>query len=310
VHVAIFGGTGFVGGYIVDALLEAGHVPSVLLRPGSESKLRRSGECRSIAGDLDRPEAIAAVLEGCDAVVYNVGILRENRRQGITFEKLQHRGVVDVVAAARNAGIARFLLMSANGVEQAQTDYQKTKLAAEDAVRASGLEFTIFRPSVIFGDPHGKMEFATQLYRDMIRAPVPAAGFYTGMSPVRGQLLMAPVHVRDVADAFVNALDDDAAVGKCYAIGGPETLSWTEMLRRIAAATGRRKLILPVPIGVMKLAAAALDWLPFFPVTRDQLTMLAAGNTAACDDLSRLIGRQPAAFTSETLAYLARPDRP
>jgi len=305
VQVAIIGGTGFVGGYIVDALLQAGHVPSVLVRPGSEGKLRRSSDCRVTSGDLDHPQAIAAALEGSDAVIYNVGILREYPHQGITFDKLQHRGVVDVIGAARAAGIERFLLMSANGVDQAHTDYQRTKLAAEEAVRASGLDFTIFRPSVIFGDPHGNMEFATQLYQDMIRVPIPAAGFFTGISPAHGQLLMSPVHVRDVADAFVNALDNDATTGQCYEIGGPETLSWTDMLRRIAAATGRRKLILPMPIGIMKLAAAALDWLPFFPVTRDQLTMLAAGNTADSIVFSRLIGREPLAFTPEQLAYLA-----
>jgi NADH dehydrogenase len=195
--------------------------------------------------------------------------------------------------------------MSANGIDSAQTPYQTTKLKAEAAIRDSGLDFTIFRPSVIFGDPRGTMEFATQLYEEMVRAPLPAVGFHTGLSPAHGEVVMSPVHVRDVADAFVNALADDSTIGKSFVLGGPEVVSWPEMLQRISAAVGKKKLILPMPIGFMKLGATLLDWLPFFPVTRDQLTMLADGNTAEPDDLAALIKREPAAFSPDNLGYLA-----
>jgi len=158
---------------------------------------------------------------------------------------------------------------------------------------------------VIFGDPRGTMEFATQLYQEMVRMPLPAVGFHTGLSPRGGEVLMSPVHVRDVADAFVNALADDTTIGQSYVLGGPEVVSWPEMLRRIAAAVGKSKLILPMPIGFMKFGATLFDWLPFFPVTRDQLTMLADGNTAEPDDVAALIKREPAAFSPENLDYLA-----
>lgn len=302
--VAIIGGTGFVGSYIVDALLVAGHEPHVLVRPGSEDKLHEANRCRITTGDLASAEALDAVVAGCDAVIYNVGILREFPRQGITFEALQFRGAESVAAAAKRAGIRRFLLMSANGIDSAQTPYQTTKLKAEAMIRDSGLDFTIFRPSVIFGDPRGKMEFATQLYEEMVRVPVPAVGFHTGLSPAQGEVLMSPVHVRDVADAFVNALADDSTIGKSFVLGGPEVVSWPKMLQRISAAVGKKKLILPMPIGFMKLGATLFDWLPFFPVTRDQLTMLADGNTAEPDDLAALIGREPAAFSADNLDYL------
>ena len=303
--VAIIGGTGFVGGYIVDALLAAGHEPHVLVRPGSEDKLHKADQCRITSGDLDSTEAVDAVVAGCDAVIYNVGILREFPRQGITFEALQYRGAGTVAEAAKRAGIRRFLLMSANGIDSAQTPYQTTKLKAEAAIRDSGLDYTIFRPSVIFGDPRGTMEFATQLYEEMVRAPLPAVGFHTGLSPAHGEVVMSPVHVRDVADAFVNALSDDSTIGKSFVLGGPEVVSWPEMLQRISAAVGKKKLILPMPIGFMKLGATLFDWLPFFPVTRDQLTMLADGNAAEPDDLVALIKREPAAFSPENLDYLA-----
>jgi NADH dehydrogenase len=305
VKIAIIGGTGFVGSYIVDALIDAGHEPHVLVRSGSEDKLHRAGECRVTTGDLGSAEALDSLVAGCDAVIYNVGILREFPRQGVTFEALQYRGAEAVAKAAKRAGIRRFLLMSANGIDSAETPYQTTKLRAEAMIRESGLDYTIFRPSVIFGDPRGTMEFATQLYRDMVRAPLPAVGFHTGLSPARGEVVMSPVHVRDVADAFVVALTDDATIGKCFALGGPEVVSWVEMLERIAEAVGRKKLILPMPIGFMKLGATFLDWLPFFPVTRDQLTMLADGNTAEPDELAALIRREPEAFSPENLSYLA-----
>jgi NADH dehydrogenase len=303
-RVAVIGGTGFVGGYLVDALLESGHEPALLVRAGSEAKVRRADACRITTGELSSAAAVKAALNGCDAVIYNVGILRENRRQGITFEALHFDGAVRVIDAARKAGIRRFLLMSANGLRRPGTPYQEYKLRAEEYVEASGLDFTIMRPSVIFGDPRGNMEIATQLYRDMIRLPFPAVGFHTGMRPAKGPVLMAPVHVRDVAGAFVKSLHDESTFGRCYELGGPDVLSWTEMLRRIAAAVDKKKIILPMPIGLMKVGATLFDWLPFFPVTRDQLTMLAQGNVAEPGELRVLIGREPAVFTAANLGYL------
>lgn len=302
--VAIIGGTGFVGGYLVDALLDKGHAPALLVRPGSAHKARRADNCRVVEGDLGSVRAIETLLEGCTAVIYNVGILREFPTQGISYEETQYAGVVRTIEAAQKHGVTRILLMSSNGVEQARTGYQKTKYRAEQAVKESGLRYTIFRPSVIFGDPRGTMEIATQLYRDMIRPPIPAVGFHTGWKPATGQILMSPVHVHDVADAFANALDDPATIGMTYKLGGPEELHWTEMLKRIAAATGKRKLILPMPIAAMKLGAMLFDWLPFYPVTRDQLTMLAAGNAVDPGDLQALIKREARPFSTENLGYL------
>lgn len=303
-RVAIIGGTGFVGSYLVDALIEAGHEPSLLVRPGSESKVLHADQCRLVAGSLSDQKSIEETVAQCDAVIYNAGILREYPRQGISFESIQYRGVVDVVDAAVKAGVKRFLLMSANGISPPKTPYQDTKCRAEDYVKQSGLTYTIFRPSVIFGDPRGNMEIATQLYEDMIRVPIPAVGFHTGLRPSTGAVMMSPVHVQDVADAFVRCLDNTSAFGQMYALGGPQEISWTGMLERIAEAVGKKKIILPMPISIMQVAATLFDWIPAFPVTRDQLTMLAAGNTAPDQTLRPLIDREPIPFDSETLAYL------
>lgn len=303
-HVALFGGSGFVGSYLIDHLLEAGHAVSLLVRPGSEQKVVQAEACRLVAGDLGSRQAIDETVAGCDAVIYNVGILREIASRGITFEELHYRTLVRIAESGKSHGISRFLLMSANGVKPQGTAYQETKYRAEEYLKKAGTEFTIFRPSVIFGDPRGKMEIATQLYRDMVRPPVPAIGFHTCFSPGKGQVMMSPVHVAAVAQAFLVALGNPATIGKTYTLGGPETLSWSEMIQRVARAIGRNKLVLPMPIGVMKLAATLLDWLPVFPVTRDQLTMLGEGNAAASADLESLIGSAGPAFQPENLRYL------
>lgn len=303
-RVALAGGTGFVGSYVVDALHDAGYSTSLLVRPGSEGKASQTPQSRTVSGDLGSDDAISALLEDCDAVVYLVGILRAFPGRGITFEDTQYDGVVRIADAAVTRGIRRFLLMSANGVEAELTPYQSTKLNAERYALGLDLDVTVLRPSIVFGNPRGRMEFATQLYRDMVRPPVPAVGFFSGWRPTTGPILMSPAHVQDVAAAFVAALRNPATVGETYELGGPDVLSWTEMLRRVAAAAGKRKLILPMPIALMRIGATLFDWLPFFPVTRDQLTMLEQNNTCKPDQLAGLIGREPQTFSAEKLAYL------
>ena len=117
-RVAVIGGTGFIGSYLLEALQAAGHQASVLVRPGSESKIADPSAVRTVSGDLASDDAISELLEGCDAVIYLVGILRAFPNQGITFESAQYEGVVRIADAAVRRGIRRFLLMSANGSHQ------------------------------------------------------------------------------------------------------------------------------------------------------------------------------------------------
>ncbi|MDH4047691.1 MAG: NAD(P)H-binding protein [Gammaproteobacteria bacterium] len=303
-RVAIIGGTGFVGSYLTDALLDAGHAVSLLVRPGGDNKLKRAKHVQTVPGDISDAESIRSLIEGCDALIYNVGILREVPREGITFEKTQYQGLVSTVEAAREVGVRRLLLMSANGVKIPGTRYQETKRRAEEYAFNSGLDVTVFRPSVIFGDPRGTMEFATQLFDEMVRPPIPAVNFFSSLGPNKGAVVMSPVHVEDVASAFVAALQKPECIGKTYRLGGPEVLTWKEMISRIAAATRRKKTILPMPIGLMHIGATLFDWLPFFPVTRDQLVMLKEGNVADPAELESLIERQPISFRAANLAYL------
>ena len=135
--VALFGGTGFVGSYLVDALLAHGHTPRLLVRPGSESKVVQPERCEIVPGDIDDRDAIAACLQGADAAIYNIGLLREFPAQGVTWEKMHYQGAARVIDAAVEAGVKRFLLMSANGVKPDGTGYQSTKFRAEQHLAAS-----------------------------------------------------------------------------------------------------------------------------------------------------------------------------
>jgi NADH dehydrogenase len=302
--VSIIGGTGFVGSHILKRLSAEGHTTRVLVRPGSEHKLPVVSGCDAVSGDVGDEAAVRGCLDGTDAVVYLIGILREVPSQGITFDALQRRGAERTFDIARELGISRMLLMSANGIDAAATPYQQTKLAAEEALKASGLDWTIFRPSVIFGDPDGRMELCSQLKSDLIDAPMPAPLFYEGLLPKdAGGFLLAPVHVEDVAEAFVRSLDRAESYGQTYELCGPEALSWKQILTTIAAAVGKRKLMMPAPVMAIGSAAALLDRFSWFPVTRDQLKMLLAGNTCVDDGLGRL-GIAPRPFDQSALSYL------
>ncbi|MCF7991886.1 MAG: complex I NDUFA9 subunit family protein [Thiohalocapsa sp.] len=303
--IGIIGGTGFVGSHIVDKLCSDGHEVRLLTRPGSEHKAPTHTAVTMVSGNVADETSIQACFEGCEAAIYLIGILREDPKAGITFDALQRRGAERAITVAQEAGVRRFLLMSANGVDEAKTPYQTTKLDAESALKATSLEWTIFRPSVIFGDPQGRMEFCTQLKSDLIESPMPAPLFYKGLLPTdAGGFALAPVHVDDVAAAFAAALVNPQAVGQTYELCGPDALTWKQILQTIAGATGKRKLMLPAPADLIAPVAGLLDGFSWFPVTRDQLVMLLSGNTCSDDGFARL-GLTPRAFTPSALGYLS-----
>ena len=303
-RVAIFGGTGFVGTHLTNYLSENNFKISMLAREGSESKIQVDKNITIINGEIKSKNSISETLEGCDFVIYNIGILNEFANDGVTFESLQYQGLKRVVDQCSNLSIRKFILMSASGVENNITKYQKTKLSAEEYLKGSGLTYTIFRPSVIFGDPQGKMEFATQLFNEMIRPPIPAVNFFIGMNPITGSVKISPVHIHDVVKAFHKALTSDDVNNKIFILGGPKELSWNEMIKVIMMVTNKQKLILPIPIALMKIVVRLFSWLPFLPVTYDQLLMLEQGNHALPDDLIELIGKDLHFFNNKNLNYL------
>ncbi|EXJ13728.1 SDR family oxidoreductase [Imhoffiella purpurea] len=303
--VAVIGGTGFVGLYVTRQLLAEGHMPRLLVRPGSETKIENPSACEIVHGEVGDKVALEQCLTGADAVIYLIGILREFPARGITFEALQYQGVVDTIAAAKATGVSRFLLMTANGVRAEGTPYQRTKYQAEIALKGSGLNWTIFRPSVIFGDPQGRMEFCSQLKKDIIDSPLPAPLFYAGMLPLKaGEFELAPVSVTDVAKAFVLALSESRTQSQTYGLCGPQRLSWKAILGVIAAASGKTKMMLPAPATAIQAAASLLDRYAWFPISRDQLQMLMEGNVCPENDSFARLGLTPTHFGVDQLDYL------
>ena len=217
--VALFGATGFVGSYIVDELLNGGHKPVVLIRESSDEKLSQLSKCKVIKGDIDDVDAINNTIKSADAVIYCIGIIREFPNKGITFNNLHFQGAKRCMDSAIKLGVNRFILMSANGVKIDGTGYQKTKHLAEQYLKYTELNWTIFRPSLIFGDPRGnnRPEFCTQLKKDMLGLPIPAPNFHKGLNPLdAGKFAMSPINVKDVASFFVKSIDMEASFKKTY----------------------------------------------------------------------------------------------
>tara|TARA_B100000287_G_scaffold10635_2_gene10766 strand:+ start:3289 stop:4215 length:927 start_codon:yes stop_codon:yes gene_type:complete len=304
--IAVFGGTGFVGSYIIDNLIENQFTPRILVRENSKKKIISAEKCEVVIGDIFDEEAIKEVLNGVDAVIYTIGLIREFPSLGITFEKLHFEGAVKCMDLSSEAGIKRFILMSANGVCPDGTGYQKTKWMSEQYLKNTDLDWTIFRPSTIFGDPRGqgRPEFFTQLKSDLIELPLPAPLFHQGLLPFNaGSFLMSPIHIKDVAQFFVKSIKGEKYYGKVFELGN-ENHTWKEMLRMLTSALNKNKLMIPAPIGPIMAVASILDRFSWFPATKDQLIMLAEGNTCDSSKLFSDFKIEPTPLNPDNLSYL------
>ena len=302
--IAIFGGTGFVGSYIIHELINKKFIPRVLVRRGSESRI--TSICEIVYGDIQNKNAVKDTIQGTVAVIYNIGIIREFPDKEITFKTLHYEGVRHCIDSAYKLGVKRFIIMSANGVKPDGTEYQYTKWQAEELLKESGLEWTIFRPSLIFGDPGDKgiPEFCTQIRDDMLSLPIPAPLFYKGLFPINaGSFSLSPIHVKNVAEFFVTAINQKESIGKVYVLGGLEIISWKEIIHQIAIVCGKSTWKIPAPVIGIKMAAALLDRFEWFPITRDQLVMLMEGNTADKHYFTDF-GIEPIPFETDNLIYL------
>jgi NADH dehydrogenase len=246
-----------------------------------------------VAGDVTEPETLVPALAGVDTVIHLVAIIRE--RGNVTFERVNYEGTVHVVDAAKAAGAWRYLQMSALGaLPDPQFPYHDTKYRAEQYVKASGLDWTIFRPSLIFGP--GDQFFST--LAGLAKLPAPF------VLPDGGTAKFQPVWLWDVVDAFIKALDDPATVGQTYELGGPEIMTYKEMVHILMDATGRHRPAISLPAGLLKPAAFVMDKaLPKPPVTPEQLKMLRVNNSSDHSATAALIDRPPKPLR-EGLDYL------
>lgn len=295
-RVFLTGGTGFVGRAVIQALRAEGYAVRCLVRRGSERDLQGLGAIERVEGDVMARQSLHDGMAGCDTIVHLVGIIREHPAIGVTFERVHTQATINVLEAAAAVGARRYIHMSALGTRSgARSRYHQTKWAAEEAVRASPLPWTIFRPSVIYGRGDG---FIT-LLADMIqRLPaVPVIG--------SGRQRLQPVPVAHVAQAFALAPAMDGTVKQTYEIGGPEPLTMVELLDRVATALGRRRSIkIMVPLGVVRSATRLLYRVPGFPLTPDQLLMLEEENTCEPGPFYSTFGVTPMPLSTGLAAML------
>jgi nucleoside-diphosphate-sugar epimerase len=301
---ALFGGTGFIGNYITEELLKSGHIPSLLVRKASVSKV---DECIIVNGDIRDDRAVSKTLENCDTAIYLIGILREFSQKGITFQSLHFEGAKRAIDISERLGVRRFILMSANGAKPDGTKYQRTKFAAEEYLKKSSLLWTIFRPSIVFGDPGENLEFCKQIRNSIINKPFPAPLFYKSIFPKNpGSFRMAPVYVKDLAKIFAGSLQNEQTYNKTFEICGPEQFDWKSILSIIAESCGKKKAMLPAPVFAVKAVAVLFERFGFFPVTRDQITMLMEGNVCSKNEIFELLGIEPVRFNAGNLKYLRK----
>jgi uncharacterized protein YbjT (DUF2867 family) len=275
-NVLLTGPTGFVGARVLEDLLAAGHAVTALAHSRrSLSDIQRiAPQATVVFGDVSDPFEIKGIIpEGIEAVIYLPGLLREDKKRRLTFQRVHVEGVRNLLADAKRVGARRWIQMSALGVGQEQTTkYYSTKWQAEELVRKSDLAWTIVRPSYIFDDrPTKRANFVSELVKVISPTPfvpIPGDGLY------RGQ----PVSLDDVSQTIVQSLTSDRTVGETYELGGPDTLAYNEITQIIIRALGLSRTLVHIPLVLVEAGAALFGKFRFFPATSEQLEMLVSEN--------------------------------
>ncbi|MEO1470122.1 MAG: complex I NDUFA9 subunit family protein [Pseudomonadota bacterium] len=269
--VTIIGGSGFVGRYIARRMARRGWRVRVACRRPNDAHFVRPygvvGQVEPVQCNVRDAASLARVIAGSDAVVYSVGVLFNAGRN--TFEATQAEGPRLAAAAARAAGVGRFLLVSAIADPATGADYARTKAEGEAAVLADYPEATILRPSVVFGPEDGFFNRFASMARFSPVLPV-----------VSGATRFQPVHVDDVAEAAEKALAGEVAPG-VYELGGPNVYTFRELVALTLRAVRRKRLILDLPVPIARLQASVMQLLPEPPLTVDQVKLLGADNVVS-----------------------------
>jgi len=275
--ILVTGGTGFVGPRVVRALRERDQPVRALVRsPSSRSATTLAAwGAELVQGDMTDGDALRRAVEGAGVVVHLVAIRQGSQEQ---FRRVMEEGTRDLVAAAKEAGVRRFILMSALGTSEETKElvpYYHAKWEQEQTVQGSGLEHVIFRPSFVFAKDGGILPTFRRLAR---LAPVtPIIG--------SGKQRLQPIWVDDVAAYFAQSVDKTEAPNAIFELGGPDAVSWNEFWARLKRALGQRRPSLHVPMALMRANALVTERLPGdVPLTRDLLKMLEHGDNVVSND--------------------------
>jgi uncharacterized protein YbjT (DUF2867 family) len=272
--VLVTGANGFVGRHVVRELLGRDIAVRALVRSRAGADALAGLECDLATGDVTRPERLATAVAGCDAVVHLVAIIAGRPSQ---FERVIAGGTENLVAAARAAGVRRFVYVSAIGAsDPASPDvpYFRAKTAAEAKVVASGLPHTILRPTFVFGPDGGALPRFLRIARLAPATPIVGPGTQR----------VQPIWVADVARAVALALEHADTRGPTVQLGGPDVVDWTGLWQRLKLAQGTKRPALHLPTWLMLAPALLLERLPNPPLTVDQLRMLGGPDNVVSDD--------------------------
>jgi NADH dehydrogenase len=292
--IAMTGATGFVGRHVAALLARRGHTVRALVRRPARAAAVAGVVAERVPGDVGDADALAALVRGADAVVHLVGIIVE--AGGATFQSVHVEGTARLLAAARAAGVPRFVHMSAVGARDAPaaTPYHRTKWQAEELVRRSGLAHAILRPSLISGPESAPLRLLARLHRWSPVVPV----FGDGRFPTQ------PVWVGDVAAAFVRAAEDRTIMGT-FELGGPAVLTYAELVRAVGRAASHPRPLVHIPLPLARAAARVFDLLgPAAPLTSDQLQMLVEGSATPNNAITTVFGVVPLPFEESLKRHL------
>ena len=296
--VTVFGGSGFIGRCLVQKLAAEGWIVRVAVRrPGPAAFLRMfgdPGQVVPVAADVaDRP-SVASAVAGAEAVINLVGILFSSGRR-FTFQKVHVEGAANVAQAAREAGVARLVHMSAIGADpDSPAEYARTKAGGEQAVLQTFPGASIVRPSIVFGPEDAFFNKFAGMTRISPILPVFETKFQ-------------PVYVGDVADAFLRILADPSTSGKTYELGGPRVVSFRECMELMLREIRRDRMLLPLPLGLAEVQGWFLEKLPTPPLTRDQVKLLSRDNVVSPGALTlNDLGIEPTDLEAVLPTYLDR----
>lgn len=286
IRVLVVGGTGFLGETMRTTLLDAGFAVKLLVRSSGDAERLRQLGFETALGDVEDPQSLFVAMSDVEAVVNLVAIVKESK--DVTFERINVQGTVNLVNAACQASVDRFIQMSAIGAANLpEFPYLYTKWRAENYVRDRIPDWTIFRPSIVFGPGReGHFQFVAQLAEVLRATPItPVAG--------DGNAKFQPIHVEDVSAAFARAVSDPSTTRQVLELGGPDVLTYREMLDEVARTLGVSKPTMNVPVGLVRLGVSIMQPLPFIepPVTHGQLDMLQLDNTTEDNAAPRLLDR-------------------
>ncbi|MEK6766640.1 MAG: complex I NDUFA9 subunit family protein [Planctomycetota bacterium] len=295
--ILVTGGTGFVGRNIVRLLVKKGQRVKCLVRKSSPRNVLDGLDVEFCTGDILVPGTLKEALQDIDTVIHLVGIIKEIK--GATFERIHSEGTKNILEAARNAEVKKYIHMSALGTRPGGISrYHKTKWQAEEVVRNSGLKYVILRPPIICGaDDEFVNMFAKMIRQTFITRIIPVIG--------KGESRMQPIYVGDVAHCFYEAALNDNILNKTYEIGGPDAISFNEILDTIMKVMQKNRFKIHLPMAMFKPLAFLMEkTLKDPPLNRDQLIMLREDNVCDITDMKRDFNIQPMPFEDAIRTYL------